>query len=143
MPETVFEELKREHGEISRLLKRADMDPRQFSHLAQEIAEHFQTEEDVLYTPLRNDRNLRGTILEGGAEHHVVDLIVREIERSKTGTDEWHARLKVLRESLERHMREEENLLFPRAEELIGSDRYIEMAGGYRTSERVLIGAVR
>ncbi|MHB9003728.1 MAG: hemerythrin domain-containing protein, partial [Coriobacteriia bacterium] len=142
MPETVIEVLKREHQEITRLLKRAEMDPRQFSRLAQEVAAHFQTEEDVLYPSLRNDRRLHSTILEGSAEHYFVDLIVREIERNKTGTDEWHARLKVMRENLERHMREEEDRLFPRAERLLESDRFIEMAGGHTTGERVLVAAV-
>ncbi|PKQ29151.1 MAG: hypothetical protein CVT60_06890 [Actinobacteria bacterium HGW-Actinobacteria-10] len=119
------------------------MDPRQFSRLAQELAAHFHTEEDVLYTPLRTDRRLHGAILEGLAEHHVVDVIVREIERSKTGTDEWHAELKVMRENLERHIRDEEEILFPRAEILIGSDRAIDIAGMYAATERELVAAVR
>lgn len=143
MPETVFEVLKREHKEIKRLLKRADTDPRQFSHLAQKLTMHVQTEEDVLYTPLRNDRHLHSMILEGFAEHHVVDLIMREIERSKTGTDEWHAKLKVMKENLEHHIEEEEEVLFPQAESILGSDRSIDMAGRYAAVERELVGVAR
>lgn len=136
MPETVFEVLKREHKEIKRLLKRADTDPRQFSHLAQKLTMHVQTEEDVLYTPLRNDRHLHSMILEGFAEHHVVDLIMREIERSKTGTDEWHAKLKVMKENLEHHIEEEEGEMFKQARQVFDKDTLEELGERMQTRKR-------
>lgn len=143
MSQTIFAVLRREHKDIARLLRKADSDPRRFSRLAAEISAHMQTEEDVLYAPLRDDPHLHGMILEAFAEHHMIDLIVREIERSKTGTDEWHAKLKVMRENLEHHIEEEEEVLFPSAERILGTDRAMDMTGQYEATERDMVGTSR
>jgi hemerythrin-like domain-containing protein len=53
------------------------------------------------------------TVDEGVEEHHVAKLLIDEIESLPPGSDAWVAKMTVLIESVEHHVDEEEDELFP------------------------------
>ena len=55
-----------------------------------------------------------GIVLEGFQEHHVADIIVKELHQVAKDNEQWGAKFKVLKESLEHHIQEEEGEIFPR-----------------------------
>ena len=83
--------------------------------LAAELNVHELIEEKVLYPALRPFSEARDVVLEGGEEHHVADLLLRELKAVAPGDERWAAKLKVLQESIEHHIQEEERLMFPTA----------------------------
>jgi hemerythrin-like domain-containing protein len=80
--------------------------------LTAELAVHELIEEKVLYPALAKHAEARDIVLEGFQEHHVADLIVRELHDVATDDEQWGAKFKVLKENLEHHIEEEEGPMF-------------------------------
>lgn len=140
MPETVFSVLKKEHKEIKALLKKAEKDPGQFQAFTEELTTHVRAEEQTVYKPLMKEQAVHEMILEGLEEHHVVNLVVKEMQKSKAGDEVWKAKFKVMTENLEHHIEEEEQQMFPAAEKAIGREKAVQMAEQYSKAEKQLVG---
>jgi hemerythrin-like domain-containing protein len=81
---------------------------------------HESIEEKVMYPALKPHAEARDIVLEGYQEHHVADLIVNELHDLAKDDEKWGAKFKVLKESLEHHIEEEEKRMFPIARAVLG-----------------------
>ena len=81
--------------------------------LTAELGVHELIEEQLLYPALAPHREARAIVLEGTQEHHVADVLLRELHRMRKNDERWGAKLKVLQESIEHHIEEEERRMFP------------------------------
>ena len=112
--------LEREHRRFEQLLKqgeetteRARSSRRELlATLTTELNAHELMEEKVLYPALQAHPQAREIVLEGFEEHHVADLIVAELRDVATNDEVWGAKFKVLKESIEHHIEEEEGTMF-------------------------------
>jgi hemerythrin superfamily protein len=75
---------------------------------------HAKPEEQTLYTVLKkeDDEDLRVEGFEGEVEHQLADLMAKQSKSAKD-EDVWSARVKVLAELVEHHIKEEEEDVFP------------------------------
>jgi iron-sulfur cluster repair protein YtfE (RIC family) len=81
-----------------------------------ELMAHERMEADVFYAALRSGgAKAREIVLDGLEEHHVIDVILDELREVPEEADHWQAKLMVLKENLEQHIRKEEDHVFPRA----------------------------
>lgn len=93
-----------------------------------ELMAHERMEEDVFYVALRSaSEKAKDIVLEGYEEHHVIDLVLDELMDVPEGSDQWMAKLKVLRENLEHHMEEEEGEMFKRARKALSKEALDEL----------------
>jgi hemerythrin superfamily protein len=123
-----LEMLESEHTDIRALLlkveKAKDIRAR---HLLQDLKDRLELverlEETYLYSPLRQDEDARDIVLEGFEEHAVVDRLIQELSELKPNDQAWHPKVKVLKENLERHIDEEESVLFPRVRMIWDTDK--------------------
>ena len=76
---------------------------------------HEAIEEQILYPALKPHAETHDIVLEGYQEHHVADLLIRELRRLAKDDEKWGAKFKVLEESLAHHIDEEERKMFPTA----------------------------
>jgi hypothetical protein len=83
---------------------------------------HEAIEEKVLYPALKPYAEARDIVLEGYQEHHVADLIIRELHRLAKNDEKWGAKFKVLEESIAHHIEEEERKMFPIARAVLTHD---------------------
>ncbi len=83
--------------------------------LTAELHLHELVEEKILYPALKAHPEARDIVLEGYEEHHVADVLTRELHDLPTDDEKWGAKFKVLKESLEHHIAEEESDMFRRA----------------------------
>jgi hemerythrin superfamily protein len=97
------------------------------STLAAEIAAHERKEEKVLYPALKRHSEAKDIVLEGYQEHHVADVLVGELKNMDPADERWGAKFKVLKESLEHHIEEEEGHMFRTARSVLGRDRLEEL----------------
>jgi hemerythrin superfamily protein len=97
------------------------------STLAAEIVAHERKEEKVLYPALKRHSEARDIVLEGYQEHHVADVLVSELKNMDPADERWGAKFKVLKESLEHHIEEEEGHMFRTARSVLGRDRLEEL----------------
>ena len=90
--------------------------------LTTELNIHEMIEEKVLYPALEAHAEAREIVLEGFQEHHVADLIVRELRALATRDERWGAKFKVLKENIEHHIKEEEHEMFRTARAVLSRD---------------------
>jgi hemerythrin superfamily protein len=83
--------------------------------LTRELNAHEHIEETVLYPALRSHPEAKDIVLEGYEEHHVADLIVKELQGLARDDEQWGPKFKVLKENIEHHIEEEEDNMFPKA----------------------------
>jgi hemerythrin superfamily protein len=93
-----------------------------------ELETHTRIEEDIFYPAVRevDEEELTETVDEGVQEHHVVKVLMREIE-SVSGDDTFQAKMKVLMENVEHHAEEEESEMFPDVREKMSQERLEEL----------------
>ena len=68
-------------------------------------------------------------MLESFEEHKQVKMVLADLEKTDKSTDTWRARLKVLMEDVQHHVKEEETELFPKVKEKILSRDELETLG--------------
>ena len=77
-----------------------------------ELGVHELIEEKLLYPALKKYPEARDIVLEGFEEHHVADLILKELHEVAKDDEQWGAKFKVLKENIEHHIKEEEGPMF-------------------------------
>ena len=115
-----IEILEREHRRFEALLKQGEETTERaratrrdlLASLTADLNAHELMEEKVLYPALQAHPQAREIVLEGFEEHHVADLIVNELREVATNDEAWGAKFKVLKESIEHHIEEEEGNMF-------------------------------
>ena len=61
---------------------------------------HELIEEKILYPALKPHAETRDIVLEGFQEHHIADVLVKELHQVAKDDEQWGAKFKVLQESL-------------------------------------------
>lgn len=98
-----------------------------FEELKREMTVHEQIEEQIFYKELRAHPKAKDLVLEGIEEHNVVDTIMGELELTEPSDENWGAKFKVMRESIEHHIEDEEGEMFPTARKVFDSDELDEL----------------
>ena len=144
MMNELFKEIKKDHQEVrdifSKLEKAEDGASKKreelFMQLRQEIMPHMKAEEHVLYPLLRDKRETREDALESFEEHHISEVGLKELEKTPKEQDEWRAKLIVLREIVEMHVKEEEGKIFKDADRVLGRDQLNEMSQQFQQEKQ-------
>lgn len=100
--------------------------------LTRELNVHEAIEEKILYPALRASAEAHDIVLEGIEEHHVADVIIKELHAVRKDNEKWGAKFKVLRESVEHHIQEEERKMFPIARGTIPREELLALGARMR-----------
>lgn len=119
--------LKQDHNKVKKILEellettaRAKVKRRELLEtLKQELQIHEKVEEKLFYPKLKKGDS-KEEIIEAYEEHHVVDVLLAEIENTEFNDESWKAKVTVLQENLLHHIKEEENEIFPKAHKKLG-----------------------
>jgi iron-sulfur cluster repair protein YtfE (RIC family) len=105
----------RDHIERFRSAEDDDARRAAFDELADELAHHTAMEEEVFYPAVTEaEPRTEDEVREGLEEHRVADRLVAEAQAIGPDDGQWEAKVTVLCESVEHHVREEEDELFPK-----------------------------
>lgn len=137
----VFTLLKQDHKEAKQLFEKIEQSSsramklreKSMQQLAQELEMHTSVEEEIVYPRLKEIDSLKDTILEAYEEHHVATQLLQEITELSPQDEQWMAKVTVLKEMVEHHVREEEKDLFPKAQKALGKEEAAEL--GKRVEE--------
>jgi len=110
----VFKKLEKAEGASARTL---------FDQLKRMLSLHEEMEETFFYPQLKKEEAAKDMILEGYQEHHVMDILMDEINALKPTDEAWEPKIKVLQENTEHHIEEEEDELFPKVRKIWDTDR--------------------
>ena len=116
----LFHELQGVSGPVCRKL---------VATIGEELAHHMAIEEEIFYPAVRqlDTKHSREMVGEAIEEHHVLELVLAEIPRVDPDDERFVAKMTVLRELIEHHVKEEEKEMFKTAEKL-GDDRLRALA---------------
>ena len=135
-----FELLKADHRDVEKLFQelesaRGAAKLRVFEQIRTDLELHTQIEEKIFYPALEKPEETHDLALEAYEEHAVVKTLLKELGRARTANAEWEAQTKVLQENVEHHVEEEENELFPKAQEVLEEEE-LEALGERMQTEK-------
>jgi hemerythrin-like domain-containing protein len=105
-----YEELTNSRGR-SAARKKMDL-ARQICH---ELTVHAQIEEEIFYPALRESLKETDTIAEAEVEHQSAKELIAQIESMPEADEMFDAKVTVLGEYIDHHVKEERNEIFPKA----------------------------
>jgi hemerythrin superfamily protein len=128
--------LKEDHDKVKRVLEEGETTTERgektrtelFTRLKTMLTAHEAMEEEVLYPALKAHPKAKDLTLEAYEEHHVVDLVLEELEKTPVTDEQWGAKWTVAKENIEHHIEEEEGEMFRDIREIFSSDEREQMA---------------
>ena len=90
--------------------------------ISAELGVHELIEESLLYPALKKYPEAHDIVMEGLEEHHVADLILKELHEASASEEQWGAKFKVFKENIEHHIEEEEGPMFRTARGVMSRD---------------------
>jgi len=136
--------LKEDHDKVKKLLNELETTTERgvktraelFSTIKGELTVHEIIEEEIFYPELKAHPKARDIVLEGYQEHHVVDLLMGELEQMDVADERWGAKAIVMKENIEHHIEEEEGEMFAKARQVFDRAELADLGG--RMAERKL-----
>ena len=130
--------LEQQHRQLDKLfdqLEKAKDSKRKkvFDELASLLVGHDAVEREILYPAFEKKKGMTDDLGEALAEHGLVEFALFRADTARTGKD-FEACCTVLRETLEHHVKEEENDFLPRVERALGAE--LSQAVAERMEER-------
>ena len=112
--------LKHDHDKLKKLLTELESTTERgvktrselFATIKGELMVHETIEEEIFYPELKAHPKAKDIVLEGFEEHHVVDVLMGELESLDVSDEAWGAKAIVMKENIEHHIEEEEGEMF-------------------------------
>ena len=139
MTMNIFEALRESH-ELQRALSQrvletsGDTPERQalFKDLREELAAHALAEDRHFYVPLMQHDAGIDLSRHAIAEHHEIDELVEDLEKTDPSSPGWLATAKKLSEKVHHHLKEEEHKFFQMAGKLLTEKQKTALAVSYQ-----------
>ena len=134
--------LKADHDKVKGLLNELETTTERgvktraelFATIKGELTLHETVEEEIFYPELKAHPKAKDIVLEGYEEHHVVDLLMGELEALDVSDEAWGAKAIVMKENVEHHIEEEEGEMFRQARQVFDRQELEDL--GARMLER-------
>jgi len=112
-----------------------------FAKVKEELTAHETIEEEIFYPTLKEHPKTKDITLEAYEEHHVVDMVMAEIEGVPYDDETWGAKFKVMKENIEHHIEEEENEMFKQARDAFETQELEALGERMMTRKEQLLAA--
>lgn len=130
-----IELLKNDHEKVSTILDKLEPTTERavktredlFARLKEELDLHAHIEERVFYPALERESETRALTLAAYEEHHLVKILLREIDELPVDSEQWTAKFKVLRDNVQKHVEEEEKEIFVKARQALSVEQLDEL----------------
>jgi hemerythrin superfamily protein len=131
----VYELLHKDHMVVKDLFSKlektdenqADKREKLFATLQKELTIHALAEEKLFYRKSAKERDTREITLEAIEEHKVMKHLLKELASNQKGTEQWAAKLSVLMENTDHHVKEEEENLFKKCKKVFSKEEAEEI----------------
>ncbi len=113
-----------------------------FGKLKTELDIHTQIEETILYPVLKKISETRAITFEGYEEHNVAKQLLADLSEMNVDSEVWTAKLKVLQESIEHHVGEEEDEMFPEARSAMSKEEIEDLGNKLKAKKELLAAGI-
>ncbi|HEX8150563.1 MAG TPA: hemerythrin domain-containing protein [Pyrinomonadaceae bacterium] len=126
-----LELLKNDHQKVSGILDKLGQTTERalktrddlFIRLKEELELHAQVEERIFYPAVESESKTRAETLEAYEQHDVVKRLLDEMSELPVDSERWTAKLRVLIDSVEGHIKMEESEIFAGAAEVLTEEQ--------------------
>jgi hemerythrin superfamily protein len=129
--------LKRDHATVKKLFEKEEKLTKQDSQKKQDISNqiraalevHATIEEEIFYPAVKKARseNVKDEVREAYEEHNQIKTLLAQISSITSADETYDMKIKLLKEDVEHHVKEEEGEMFPDAKKFLGEGRLIEL----------------
>ena len=98
-----------------------------FARLRKELEAHTLIEEDIFYPWIENLLGLKEFVEQSFEEHAGFEAILQEISEMRANKDDWLEKIDELKDVVQRHVRMEEDKMFPPARKELDESRAEEL----------------
>ncbi len=124
---TITRALIEHHNEMRELIEEIKKDKSKYILLKKHLDVHHELEEDLLLSILNNNKDVKDESLESQEEHFVLNMLLLDLADFPKDNPRWMVKFKVLVEIITHHLDEEEEDLFPEAEEHVSKNKQKEL----------------
>lgn len=112
-----------------------------FNQIRAALTVHATIEEEIFYPAVKKARseNVKHEVHEAYEEHKQIKSLLGEIARITSADETYDMKIKVLKENVEHHVKEEEGEMFPEAKEFLGEKRLVELGGQLEARKAALV----
>jgi hemerythrin superfamily protein len=143
--------LKKDHKEVKALFQEfeklrgrsAQKKQAVVMQISQALTIHAQVEEELVYPMLKTlrPREIKDLVAEAAEEHKVAKTLIDEIKSLSPDNEQYDAKVTVLGEYVQHHVKEEEQELFPKARQHLSAKRLAELGEQIATRKEALSNA--
>lgn len=129
--------LKKDHADVKRLFEREENLTKKngagrasvFNQIKAALEIHATIEEEIFYPAVKKARSehVKDEVREGYEEHKQIKNLLEQILRITPADETYATKVKVLKEDVEHHVKEEEGEMFPDARQFLGKARLMEL----------------
>jgi hemerythrin superfamily protein len=129
--------LKTDHATVKKLfaqeekLKKRDSEKQAgtFSQIKDALEVHATIEEEIFYPAVKKARSehVKDEVREAYEEHKQMKTLLAEIASITPADETYDMKMKVLKEDVEHHVKDEEGEMFPDAKKFLGESRLVEL----------------
>ena len=147
----IFELLKQDHEKVAGIFEQLEPTTERaektreelFARLKTELDLHAYLEETILYPPLKQIDETREIALEAVEEHRVVKQFLKELDAMPVTSEQWTAKLTVLKENVEHHVEEEEKEMFKQARAALTREQIDNLTAKFESEKKQQKAAAR
>jgi hemerythrin-like domain-containing protein len=137
--ENIVEILKSEHNLVRRNLKKVlaknIVDQEVISQTASAALNHFNCEEKLVFPQFESLPETRRLTFALFEEHGVARKLISDLESGSLDADRWLAKVKVLDDLINAHFKDEEDVVFPKAQELLNAQAFEDIGRRYNNQQ--------
>ena len=136
--------LKSDHEKVSAIFEKLEPTTERalktreelFAKLKAELDVHAHIEETIFYPAIIKNEEIKDIVMEGLEEHKQAKTLLREIPNLSDGSEKFEAKLKVLMEDIEHHVKEEEEEMFPKVKKAFDKEELEELGAELETAKQ-------
>jgi len=147
MQSGLFQEIHEDHEELKQIIEKLENTSSRsarnreslFGKLKEELIPHMKAEERVFYPALAEEKSAREKALEALEEHHVAEMLFKELDKMPKGEERWKAKLMVFKEVVSHHIKEEESTVFEKARSVFDEDQLEMLHENFQKNKKSLL----
>lgn len=142
----IYESLKKDHRKVKELLNdllslaeedseaRADL----IDEIRDELIPHARAEESVFYNSLREVDAAKDTVRHSYKEHVEAEILLKTLQAKDKINGDWKKTAMKLKEALEHHIQEEEERIFPVAQQVFSPEEAVQFGEAFEKMKPII-----
>ncbi len=137
--------LKTDHEKVKGLFSQIEQRPTPakgqalFTQIYHELSVHAIVEEQIFYPALAKYKEFASLLKDAYKEHGEAKLSMGEIAALDSSTEEWHKKVMELFAAIKHHVKDEEEKLFPKVQEVMAASILKELGAELKEGKSAVL----